>query len=192
MYAARVRAPAEGESDNHPPRRLRTRHGVWLHARAPLEAQTSLPGHRAGQASEVAPLIVEAYALTHASSGDARDRARARTDEIAIRLLLSEHTVRDHVRPCSRRSASRAAANSCRRCSPRPGSPVLKERPHEAVSFPLPLSTTLPASELVCPPASCAAPSSRRACRMLLFLILLMKANSSGTTSSSLPGPRGH
>jgi DNA-binding CsgD family transcriptional regulator len=99
-FAARMRAAAE---DGEPPVRLRmrTRAGVWLllHG-APLEGSDSVALIvEPAKASDVAPLIVEAYGLTPRELDVTRAIARGlRTAEIAAHLHLSPHTVRDHVK----------------------------------------------------------------------------------------------
>jgi DNA-binding CsgD family transcriptional regulator len=105
VYASRVRAAAE--IDAAPPcalprTRLRTRSGVWLllHA-SPLIGEGD---HLAivvepAKASDVAPLIVEAYGLTQRELEVTRAISRGLgTAEIAAELFLSPHTVRDHVK----------------------------------------------------------------------------------------------
>jgi DNA-binding CsgD family transcriptional regulator len=99
-FAARVRAAHE---DGEPilRARLRTRAGVWLlmHG-APLQGtgQFALIIEPA-KASDVAPLIVEAYALTQRELDVTRRIARGLgTSEIAAELFVSPHTVRDHVK----------------------------------------------------------------------------------------------
>lgn len=82
--------------------RMRARSGVWLLAHASVLGGTD--GHVAlviepAKASEVAPLIIEAYGLTPRELEVTRLIARGmRTGEIAAQLFLSPHTVRDHVK----------------------------------------------------------------------------------------------
>lgn len=85
--------------------RTRTRMGVWLllHAsclRGPdgEPTQTALIIEPA-KASDVAPLIIEAYELTERELDVTRLVARGlKTREIAEQLFLSPHTVRDHLK----------------------------------------------------------------------------------------------
>jgi DNA-binding CsgD family transcriptional regulator len=99
-FATRVRAAHEdGESQIRS--RLRTRRGVWLlmHG-AVLEGtdQVALIIEPA-KASDVAPLIVEAYGLSGRELDVTRAIARGlSTGEIAAELHLSPHTIRDHVK----------------------------------------------------------------------------------------------
>ena len=99
-FAARVRAAHE---DGEPSVRIRLRTcaGVWvlMHA-APLAGTDQLALIiEPAKATDVAPLIVEAYGLTQRELEVTRAIARGlRTTEIAERLHLSPHTVRDHVK----------------------------------------------------------------------------------------------
>jgi DNA-binding CsgD family transcriptional regulator len=85
--------------------RTRTRTGGWLliHASC-LRGADGLPGHTAvvvepAKASEVAPLIVEAYQLTAREVDVTRALARGlATAEIARELHLSRYTVQDHLK----------------------------------------------------------------------------------------------
>ncbi|WP_320671843.1 LuxR C-terminal-related transcriptional regulator [Patulibacter defluvii] len=81
--------------------RLRTRSGMWLMAHAsPLGAggQVAMVIEPA-KASQVAPVIVEAYGLTAREVDVTRLVARGlKTDEIGAELYLSPHTVRDHLK----------------------------------------------------------------------------------------------
>lgn len=85
-----------------PRMRMRTGAGVWLLAHASLLSGGA--DHVAlviepAKASEVAPLVVEAYGLTPRELEVTRMIARGmRTGEIADRLVLSPHTIRDHVK----------------------------------------------------------------------------------------------
>jgi DNA-binding CsgD family transcriptional regulator len=102
---ARARAVADGRS-NMPARvRLRSPSGHWLllHATSLRDAEGEHgsvavvvePAHR----EEIAPIIVEAYALSPREQEVTSLIARgAGTDEIAASLFLSPHTVRDHVK----------------------------------------------------------------------------------------------
>jgi DNA-binding CsgD family transcriptional regulator len=81
--------------------RLRTLSGTWLVAHAsPLagSGQVALVLEPA-KASEIAPIVVEAYGLTAREVEVTRLVARGlSTDEIAAELFLSRHTVRDHLK----------------------------------------------------------------------------------------------
>jgi DNA-binding CsgD family transcriptional regulator len=81
--------------------RLRTLNGIWLVAHAsPLagSGQVALVIEPA-KASEIAPIVVEAYGLTAREVEVTRLIARGlSTDEIAAELFLSRHTVRDHLK----------------------------------------------------------------------------------------------
>ncbi len=99
-FAARVRA-AHADGAPQIRSRLRTRRGVWLlmHG-AVLEGtgQVALIIEPA-KSADVAPLIVEAYALSGRELDVIRAIARGlNTGEIAAELHLSPHTVRDHVK----------------------------------------------------------------------------------------------
>jgi DNA-binding CsgD family transcriptional regulator len=81
--------------------RLRTLSGTWLVAHAsPLagSGQVALVLEPA-KASEIAPIVVEAYGLTPREVEVTKLIARGlSTDEIAAELFLSRHTVRDHLK----------------------------------------------------------------------------------------------
>lgn len=98
-FAASVRATPDG--DTAPTGRLRTRDGVWLvmhGSRLAGSDQLALVVEPA-KASDVAPLIVEAYGLSRRELDVTRLIARGHsTSEIASTLFLSPHTVRDHVK----------------------------------------------------------------------------------------------
>lgn len=99
-FAVRVRAAHEdGEPRLHA--RLRTRNGVWvlMHG-SPLQGSDLFALIiEPAKASDVAPLIVEAYGLTVRELDVTRAIARGlKTAEIAAHLHLSPHTVRDHVK----------------------------------------------------------------------------------------------
>ena len=96
--AARRRHEA-GES---PPRmRMRTASGIWLLVHASVLSgsdQVALVIEPA-KASEVAPLIIEAYGLTPRELEVTRMISRGlKTSEMAAELFLSPHTVRDHIK----------------------------------------------------------------------------------------------
>ena len=101
---ARARAAAEGNAA--PTRtRARTRNGVWLlihasclHGADATAADTAVVIEPA-KASEVAPLIVDAYELTPREVDVTRALARGlTTNEIARELHLSRYTVQDHLK----------------------------------------------------------------------------------------------
>lgn len=103
---ARARAVADGVDSRTARLRLRDQRGRWLVLHA-----SALTTHRGAasesvavviepaKSSEIAPIIIEAYSLTPRerevvgalASGDT-------TSEIASRLFLSQHTVRDHIK----------------------------------------------------------------------------------------------
>jgi DNA-binding CsgD family transcriptional regulator len=93
------RRQAEGE--RAPRMRMRTAGGIWLLAHASVlgdSDQVALVIEPA-KASEVAPLIVEAYGLTPRELEVTRMVARGmKTGEMAAQLFLSPHTVRDHIK----------------------------------------------------------------------------------------------
>ena len=103
---ARARAVAEGMDSRAARLRLRDQRGRWLvlHASALTSNRGASPDSVAvviepAKSSEIAPIIIEAYSLTPrerdvvgaVASGDT-------TSEIAARLFLSQHTVRDHIK----------------------------------------------------------------------------------------------
>jgi DNA-binding CsgD family transcriptional regulator len=103
---ARARAVADGVTSGTARLRLRDHRGRWLvlHASA-LTSHCGTPADSVAvviepaKSSEIAPIIIEAYSLTPRerdvvgalASGDT-------TSEIAARLFLSQHTVRDHIK----------------------------------------------------------------------------------------------
>ena len=98
-YAARVRAASPAEPA--PAARLQTRSGVWLRMHGSLLEGTDQLALviEPAKASDVAPLIVEAYGITQRELDVTRMIARGLgTSEIAAKLFLSPHTVRDHVK----------------------------------------------------------------------------------------------
>lgn len=99
-YAARVRA-VTAEGGSVPRARLRTRAGVWMLMHGSMldgTDQLALVIEPA-KAADVAPLIVEAYELTHRELDVTRLIAQGcGTSQIAGRLHLSPHTVRDHLK----------------------------------------------------------------------------------------------
>ena len=101
-YAARVRAALDAGAPGPVPRaRFRTRAGVWLLVHGSLLQGTDQLAViiEPAKASEVAPLIVEAYGLTRRELEVTRLIARGLgTSQIAAAVHLSPHTVRDHVK----------------------------------------------------------------------------------------------
>jgi DNA-binding CsgD family transcriptional regulator len=103
---ARARAVADGVDNRAARLRLRDQRGRWvvLHASAmtshlePSRDSVAVVIEPA-KSSEIAPIIIEAYSLTPRerdvvaalASGDT-------TSEIAARLFMSQHTVRDHIK----------------------------------------------------------------------------------------------
>jgi DNA-binding CsgD family transcriptional regulator len=103
---ARARAVSDGVASGTTRLRLRDRRGRWLllHASAltgygETSADSVAVVIEPAKSSEIAPIIIEAYSLTPRerevvgalASGDT-------TSEIADRLFLSQHTVRDHIK----------------------------------------------------------------------------------------------
>ena len=98
-YAARVRGASCDE--RVPASRLRTRSGVWLVMHGSMLQGTEQLALiiEPAKAADVAPLIVEAYELTQRELEVTRLIASGLgTGEIAAKLFLSPHTVRDHVK----------------------------------------------------------------------------------------------
>lgn len=104
IYAAAARATAHPAPELKRAR-LRTKTGMWLlmHV-SDLRDGDGASTHTAivvepAKASDVAPLIVEAYQLTQREVEVTRMVARGlRTAEVAEKLFLSPHTVRDHLK----------------------------------------------------------------------------------------------
>lgn len=103
---ARARAVSDGVASGSTRLRLRDRRGRWLllHASALTGCGETSSDSVAvviepAKSSEIAPIIIEAYSLTPRerevvgalASGDT-------TSEIAARLFMSQHTVRDHIK----------------------------------------------------------------------------------------------
>lgn len=101
-YAARVRAAAVGQQPPGAPRaRVRTRTGVWLSMHGSLLDGTDQLALiiEPAKAADVAPLIVEAYGFSQRELEVTRLIASGLgTSQIAAKLFLSPHTVRDHVK----------------------------------------------------------------------------------------------
>ena len=101
----RALAVAGRRDDGTARSRVRTRRGRWLvcHASCLHDRDGSLGGIavviESAKVAEMAPIIVQAYDLTDREQQILRLIARgAGTAEIADELLLSSHTVRDHVK----------------------------------------------------------------------------------------------
>jgi DNA-binding CsgD family transcriptional regulator len=105
VAAQKARAAAPGDAAAATRTRARTRSGVWLliHASC-LRGADPTAGHAAvviepAKASEIAPLIVDAYELTPRELDVTRALARGlTTSEIARELYLSRYTVQDHLK----------------------------------------------------------------------------------------------
>ena len=98
-YAARVRGASCDE--RVPAARVRTRTGVWLVMHGSMLQGTEQLALiiEPAKAADVAPLIVEAYGFTQRELEVTRLIAGGLgTGEIAAKLFLSPHTVRDHVK----------------------------------------------------------------------------------------------
>ena len=101
---ARARAVAAGRDDGQARARLRDRNGRWivLHASVldgPGGAGTIAVVVEPAKSTDVAPIIIEAYALTPRERDVVRAIARgSSTPEIAAELFLSAHTVRDYIK----------------------------------------------------------------------------------------------
>lgn len=102
VYAAQVRAAAEGQQPKATPRaRVRTRTGIWLLMHASMLEGTDQLALiiEPAKAADVAPLIVEAYGFSERELEVTRLIARGHgTSQIAAKLFISPHTVRDHVK----------------------------------------------------------------------------------------------
>lgn len=103
---ARARAMSNGVASGSARLRLRDRRGRWLVLHASTLTSDAGPTADAvavviepATSSEIAPIIIDAYSLTPRerevvgalASGDT-------TSEIAARLFMSQHTVRDHIK----------------------------------------------------------------------------------------------
>jgi DNA-binding CsgD family transcriptional regulator len=103
---ARARAVAGGIDSRAARLRLRDGRGRWmllhgsaLTSRADGSADTVAVVIEPAQSSEIAPIIIEAYSLTPREREVVGALARGdTTSEIAARLFLSQHTVRDHIK----------------------------------------------------------------------------------------------
>jgi DNA-binding CsgD family transcriptional regulator len=101
----RATAVRRGRGDGTARARVRTRHGRWLvcHASCLADAgggrSTTAVVIDAANPADIAPIIVDAYDLTERERQVTGLVARgAGTGEIAERLFLSPHTVRDHLK----------------------------------------------------------------------------------------------
>jgi DNA-binding CsgD family transcriptional regulator len=101
----RARAVADGTERGAARLRLRSRTGQWLvvHASSLRDASGAVTSTaviiESAQAAEVAPIIVAAYELTAREQQITQLIAHGLgTGEIATRLYLSAHTVRDHIK----------------------------------------------------------------------------------------------
>ena len=101
-YASRVRAAAQGQGPQEASRaRVRTRTGVWLLMHGSMMEGTDQLALviEPAKAADVAPLIVEAYGFSQRELEVTRLIARGLgTSQIAGKLFLSPHTVRDHIK----------------------------------------------------------------------------------------------
>jgi DNA-binding CsgD family transcriptional regulator len=101
-YASQIRASSADDGGSPVPRaRLRTRTGVWLVMHGSMLQGTDDLALviEPAKAGDVAPLIIEAYALTQREVEVTRAISRGLgTAEIAAHLFLSQHTVRDHIK----------------------------------------------------------------------------------------------
>jgi DNA-binding CsgD family transcriptional regulator len=103
---AKARAVADGHERGPARLRLRGRNGRWLvlHASCLSTGPSASTGMVAvviepAKSGEIAPIIVEAYALSARERDVVRGLARGMsTAEIAAELFLSAHTVRDYVK----------------------------------------------------------------------------------------------
>ncbi|MEU3053544.1 LuxR C-terminal-related transcriptional regulator [Streptomyces griseus] len=103
--AMKARAVAQEQDRGRARARVRNRAGRWLvcHASCLREADGGLGASAVviepAKSSEIVPLIVDAYELTDREAEVTQHIARGLpTGEIAARLHLSPHTVRDHIK----------------------------------------------------------------------------------------------
>jgi DNA-binding CsgD family transcriptional regulator len=101
---ARARAVAAGRNNCQARARVRDRNGRWVVLHASVLDGDGGSGMVAvvvepAKSTDVAPIIIEAYALTTREREVVRAIARgASTPEIAAELFLSAHTVRDYIK----------------------------------------------------------------------------------------------
>ncbi len=129
-FAASVRATPDGEST--PTGRLRTRDGVWLvmHGSPLADSDQLALVVEPAKASDVAPLIVEAYGLTRREVEVTKMIARGLgTAEIASTLFLSPHTVRDHVKSVFEKTGVSSRGELVAKVFADHYSPILTEMP---------------------------------------------------------------
>lgn len=114
MIATLTRARAQGHPRAEPPvTRLHGRSGRWLTIRGDhtLTPDGRLSGIilviEPSRPTEVMPLVVAAYGLTAREQEVLAELSNGRsTSEIATRLFISEHTVRDHIRSILSKTAT--------------------------------------------------------------------------------------
>lgn len=100
----RARAVAAGREEGQARLRLRDRSGRWLVLHASCLEGGAAAGSIAvvvepAKSAEVAPIVIEAYGLSPRERDVVREIAGgSSTPEIAARLFLSAHTVRDYVK----------------------------------------------------------------------------------------------
>ena len=106
MIATLARARTNGNLKTPPPAtRLRGRSGRWLTMRGDCTLTTA--GETTGivliigpsRPTEILPIVVASYGLTRRERDVLREMSNGQgTGEIASRLFISEHTVRDHIK----------------------------------------------------------------------------------------------
>ena len=100
-YASQVRAAMDQSAEKVPRARLRTSTGVWLlmHGSLLQGTENLAVVIEPAKGGDVAPLIVEASGLTQRELDITRAIARGLgTAEMATHLVISQHTVRDHIK----------------------------------------------------------------------------------------------
>lgn len=115
MVATMARARAAGQPGPPPVTRVRGVSGRWLTLRGDFTRTGA--GDVGGivlviepaRASEIMPLVVSAYGLTHREQEVLVELTSGRpSGEIATRLFISEHTVRDHVKSILAKTGTRS------------------------------------------------------------------------------------